>query len=338
MRERKLTPARAIGASNKGSGELTIKNVLVPVDFSAPSLEAVEVALPLLKRFGAQLHLVHVFPPDCPLTAMATMPLIIPELETGRTVRRQLRDVAKQYQIELRRENIYALRGQPFQEICELARKTDIDLIVIATHGYTGLKHFTLGSTAERVVRYSPCPVLVVRGGARSGRAGSNGKAPSDLLSFRKIVVAIDFSDCSLKGLAYARTLSKQFGSTLVLLHSAHLDYFVTSDQYARYSFLLLMQQTEKAAREQMRDLVKKTDWEGLKVEAAVESGHPGQQICDRAQDRQADLIVTSTHGRTGLKHMLIGSTAEYVVRHARCPVLVVPTRQRPAIRSDKEQ
>jgi nucleotide-binding universal stress UspA family protein len=99
------------------------------------------------------------------------------------------------------------------------------------------------------------------------------------------------------------------------------------------------MQYAEKAARQQMRDFVQNTDWSGLKVEASLQSGHPGQQICERAKDSGVDLIVTSTHGSTGLKHVLLGSTAEYVVRHVPCPVLVVPTRPSEArINSSKQK
>ena len=267
---------------------------------------------------------------------MMAMPLIVPELEVGRRVRRHLKDVADKYSGELRRENIYALRGRPFEEICRLARDRGIDLIVTATRGNTGLKHLLLGSTAERVVRYSPCPVLVVRGGDQKKRAGRNGKSRLGL-SLRKILVPIDFSACSMKGLAYAKTLAKEFDATLVLLHSIHLQFYVSSDEYARYDLPLLMQQAEKAAREQMRDLVRKTDWEGIKVEPSLQIGHAGDQICARAQDYGADLIVTSTHGTTGFKHILLGSTAEYVVRHASRPVLVVPSHERPVLTSNKK-
>jgi nucleotide-binding universal stress UspA family protein len=88
-----------------------------------------------------------------------------------------------------------------------------------------------------------------------------------------------------------------------------------------------LLQCAETSAREQMHDLIETTDWDGLEVETCVQVGHPGQQICDRAKDSGVDLIVTSTHGTTGFKHLLLGSVAEYVVRHAHCPVLVVPAR-----------
>jgi nucleotide-binding universal stress UspA family protein len=298
---------------------LQIRNVLVPVDFSPPSLEAIEFALPLIKQFGADLHLVHAFASDYPIAALATLPLVLPEVEINQSVHRHLKDVGKKYSIDLRRENLHALKGRPFEEICRLARDITIDLIVIATRGHTGLKHLALGSTAERVVRYSPCPVLVVRPGTA--------KARNPQLGFKKILVPIDFSECSMKGLAYAKTWARQFESTLVLLNSVHFEYYVASDEYARYDLPLLMQQAEKVAREQMRELVRRTDWEGLKVETSLQVGHAGQQICERAGDLGADLIVTSTHGTTGLKHVLIGSTAEYIVRHASCPVLVVPTR-----------
>jgi nucleotide-binding universal stress UspA family protein len=320
------------------STRVQIHNVLVPIDFSPSSLEAIEFALPLLKKFDAELHLAHVFAPDYPLAAMAAMPLIVPELEVGRSVRRHLKEVAKKYQIELGRENIHALKGRPFQEICDLARESDIDLIVISTRGNTGLKHLALGSTAERVVRYSPCPVLVVRGRDQKKKGSSAGKFSRPALAFRKILVPVDFSECSIRGLAYAKALAQQFGSTLLLLHSIRLEYYVASDEYARYDFPLLMRQAEKTAQKQMRDLTQKTDWKGLKVETMLEVGHPGQEICDRAKDRGADLIVTSTHGTTGLKHMLLGSTAEYVVRHAHCPVLVVPSHERPVITSTQTQ
>jgi nucleotide-binding universal stress UspA family protein len=207
---------------------------------------------------------------------------------------------------------------------------------VSSTRGNTGLKHLALGSTAERVVRYSPCPVLVVRPDDQKKKAGRNGGAAKRELSFSKILVPIDFSECSMKGLAYAKALARQFGSKLVLLHAVALQCYITSDEYARYDFPLLMQQTEKAARDQMRNLIEKTDWNGIDVESSMQIGHAGQQVCVRANVEHADVIVTSTNGTTGFKHIVLGSTAEYVVRHASCPVLVVPSQERPAFTSRK--
>jgi nucleotide-binding universal stress UspA family protein len=335
---KKGTPraARQTRENTARAKRLQVRNVLVPVDFSVPSLSAVELALPLIKEFGADLHLAHVFASDYPITALVALPLVLPEVEINQSVHRHLKDVAKKYSIDLRRENLHALKGRPFEEICRLARDISIDLIIIATRGNTGFKHLTLGSTAERVVRYSPCPVLVMRGGDRE-KAG-RGKFSRGALRFRKILVPIDFSECSMRGLTYAQAFANQFSSSLVLLNSVHFQYYVASDEYARYDLPRLMQYAEKTAREQMQDLVEKTDWGGLQVETSLQTGHAGQQICDGARDCGADLIVTSTHGRTGFKHVLLGSTAEYVVRHAHCPVLVVPSHERPALTSTKIQ
>jgi nucleotide-binding universal stress UspA family protein len=302
---------------------LQIRNVLVPIDFSAPSLEAIEAALPLIKHFEAELHLVHVFEPDYPAASIVAIPLVVPELEVGQRVRRRLRDVAKDYSVPLRPANIHALKGRPFEEICRLAQEIDIDLIVIATRGNTGLKHLVLGSTAERVIRYSPCPVLVVRG------SDSKKKPARQLATFRKILVPVDFSDCSMKGLEYAKKLAREFRAKLILLHSIALQYYVASDEYARYDLPLLLEQIDEAAKQQMRDLVQQPNWNEVEVEPSIQIGHAGQQICAQAGDRKADLIAISTHGRTGFEHVLLGSTAEYVVRHASCPVLVVPSRER---------
>jgi nucleotide-binding universal stress UspA family protein len=323
-----MTP-RAVRVETAKPGPVTIDRVLVPIDFSEESHRAIDHALLFSRYFEADLDLVHVFEPDYPIASLAGMPMFVPETEVVHRVRRHLHEAALRHHLLLPKKNIHAIKGGASQEICRLADRIGTDLIIISTHGNTGLKHFVLGSTAERIVRHASCPVMVIRR-KDAKRASRNGKPASRMLFFRKIVVPIDFSACSFKGLAYAKGLAKRLGSTLVLIHSLPPQYYVTSEEYGRYDLPLLMGQIENSAREQLRKLVETAKREGIKVEATLEIGHPGQQICSRAQDRGADLIVTSTHGKTGLQHVFLGSTAEYVVRHATCPVLVVPTRKRP--------
>jgi nucleotide-binding universal stress UspA family protein len=318
--------------------QLQIRKVLVPTDFSEASLEAIKFALPILKSFNAELHLVHVAPQDYPLSSLAALPMILPALEMARDVQHHLRKAAVRHSLPFQRENMHALRGRPSEQICQLARKINVDLIVMSTRGHTGLKHLTLGSTTERVVRYSPCPVLIVRQVNPAENGNGSCKTPHVALHIRKILVPVDFSDCSRQGVEYAKRLAKQFRATLVLLHSVYFQYHVTSDEYARYDYPLLVQEADKAAQQQMRELVHATESDGIKVESLLKTGHVGEQICDQARFHDADLIVTSTHGWTGFKHVLLGSTAEYVVNHARCPVLVVPTHERSVINSTKHK
>ena len=304
----------------------SIKTILVPIDFSERSLEALEIAHSLARRFGAVVHLAHIYATDIPMVDALAMPLIVPPVLVAQRVRRHLKDVADKLRLEVRPGNFHAIAGRPADQICDLARQHAIDLIVVSTRGITGLKHLLLGSTSERIVRFSPCPVLVVHPQKKNGKAGRR------IVAFRKILVPIDFSKCSLKGLDYAKRLARQFGSELVLLNSVAFQCYMTNDEYARYDLPLLMQQTEKASRRQMRELIQNTDWEGIDVRSSLQIGHAGQQICVHAGEEDVDLIVTSTHGTTGFKHILVGSTAEYVVRHANCPVLVVPSHDRPQL------
>ncbi len=326
---RHVTPPARRAATKQTAGRLQIRNVLVPLDFSASSLEALRFSAPLLGSFGANLHLVHVTTPDEPMAGLAAMPIVISETALPDRLKADMKRAVKKHAATLEPATIHVLRGKPYEEICRLARDLQIDLIVIATRGQTGFKHLLLGSTAERVVRYSPCPVMVVR--QRKTRLGS-AQTCTDL-NFENILVPIDFSDCANQGLAVALNLATQFNSTLTLMHSVNLDYYVASDDYARYDFPQLLRQAEKIAQERLQQIVQHLRHDGFDVHGKVTIGHAGQHICDRARESKVGLIVTSTHGRTGFKHVLIGSTAEYVVRHADCPVLVVPSHDRPIMK-----
>jgi nucleotide-binding universal stress UspA family protein len=328
-----LKPARPrvstrIRVGKKIPKRLQVSRVLVPIDFSPASLEAIEFALPILSHWSAELHLVHVAP-DYPL-ALPDVPMIVAESEMLQRIGRDLAMAAQTYSVALRPGHAHVPKGHAFEQICKLARELKIDMIITSTRGHTGLKHLALGSTAERIVRYSPCPVLVVRS---PGPLGTNGEFARRHFALGKILVATDFSECAATGVDYARRLAREFKSKLLLLHSVHLEYYVALDEYARYDFPMLAQQAEIFAREQMRELVRDQS-DDLALKGIVACGHPGQEICAKAQEFRADLIVTATHGRTGLKHLFLGSTAEYVVRHAPCPVLVVPSHERPALSS----
>ncbi len=226
--------------SRAGASRLNIQNVLVPIDFSSHSLEALEFATPWLQSFGANLHLVHVSAPDSPLAGLAAMPIVLSPTASNARIRADLKRLAEKSRATLQPANIHLLRGDPCEQICRIAKELEIDLIVIATRGQTGFKHLVLGSTAERVVRNSPCPVLVVRSRASSRRNGERGRSS---LHIEKILVPIDFSKRSLRGLDYARAISARFGSKTILMHSISPAYYSTNDEYGRYDFPELLQE-----------------------------------------------------------------------------------------------
>jgi universal stress protein A len=144
---------------------ISLKRILVPVDFSPLSKKALQYAIRLAQEFHAEVKLLHVIEPEVPpaFDGFMIAPPIISN-GSGVSYAHRLKRLANSAQTAGSARVAYAVTtGLPAHEIVEAAKTADVDLIVIATHGYTGWKHFCIGSTAERVVRAAPCPVLVVR-------------------------------------------------------------------------------------------------------------------------------------------------------------------------------
>ncbi len=300
-----------------------IQNILVPVDFSEMSIQAINTATRLARRFGASTHLAHVrqfayasgFLPAPPMDPFPVMP---DEPDAEKNAAKDLHVLARECDVPL--ATCHILSGGPaFDEICRVAQNIPADLIVMPTHGRTGLKHVFLGSTAERIVQHSPCPVFVVREKKRRSKTGP-------LHSINTILVPVDFSDCSREGLRYAIGFANEFGARIILLHATYLGYIYSSEGTAIYDIPALQKAARKNAQRHMRQLVRAVNFEGVKFETAFTDGSPVSDICSFAKEHDVDLIITSTHGLTGLKHALIGSVAEQVVRRASCSVLVVPS------------
>ena len=304
-----------------------IDNILVPLDFSRASLKALEYALPLADRFGAKLHLVHAFEYDYSMSTFSAMPLAIPEEEVASHAKRRLQDVAKKHAIALAPENCHVVKGRAYHAVCQLARTLEIDLIVTTTHGHTGLRHVFLGSTAERIVQHAACGVLVVREHEREFVRATGGAAKSKgTIRLEKILVPLDFSDCSMVGLKFAVRFAQVWGAQLVTFNCVPVQTFAMYGEYGGRDSTALTNYAQKAAKEQMDEVVSDLESQDMIVKGIIELGAPAQAVCDYARNNEIDLIVTATHGSTGLTHVLVGSTAEHIVRYAHCPVLVMPS------------
>jgi nucleotide-binding universal stress UspA family protein len=134
-----------------------IEKVLVPVDFSDCSKKALEYAIPFAKQFGAELNLLHVLEPYPAVPEMAPF-----DADTIEDAHREMALLQKAVGKKVRTTSTWR-NGTPYREIPEAARELGADLIIISTHGHKGLARMVLGSTTEKVVRYAPCPVLIVR-------------------------------------------------------------------------------------------------------------------------------------------------------------------------------
>src|SRR6266496_5682623 len=234
---------------------LSIRNILVPIDFSQMSMQALETATPLARRFAASIHLAHVRQFDCagdcsaPAPPMPPFSLMTHEQDEEKKVLKELNGLAREYGVST--PICHVLGGAPpFDEICRVAQEIPADLIVMPTHGRTGLKHVFLGSTAERIVQHSSCPVLVTRGNALQSNNGSRFK-------IKTILVPVDFSSCSREGLRYGIGVANEFGARIILLHATYLGYIYSSEGTAIYDIGALREAARNKAERQMRELVR---------------------------------------------------------------------------------
>src|SRR5215467_11939816 len=303
------------------------RRILVPIDFSEESIKTLRLAKLLAERWRAQLDLLHVIAPSPPTFAVhhAMSPIAISSRKTAQATLKQLEDFAFEQSVQPLPYSCMIRVGDAAEKINETARKTGSDLIAIATRGHTRLKYAFLGSTTAQVVRTAPCPVLVVRelDYLSASERARRGRTP---LQFKKVLVPFDFSECARVGLDYALGVAREFQSRLLLFHSVIPQIYAVDDASGALQINLIKLQ-EEYAEEKMEKLRRELARKSIKVETVIGFGSPVEQLNDCVRSHRVDLIVTSTHGRTGLKRLFIGSTAEQIVRHAISPVLVVPNR-----------
>jgi nucleotide-binding universal stress UspA family protein len=156
--------------------------------------------------------------------------------------------------------------------------------------------------------------------GERAPRFGLNGSSP---FKIRNILVPVDFSDCSKKALQYAVAFARQFNAALTLLYVAPT-YYLNGEFAGGIDLARLEKELREAGEQQLADWVVREVDEFVTTKTVVRLGRPAEAIADAARQLEVDLIILSTHGRSGLKHVFLGSVAENVVRHAPCPILVV--------------
>lgn len=133
-------------------------------------------------------------------------------------------------------------------------------------------------------------------------------------MAFQRILCPVDFSQTSTKALLFAQKLSRETGAELILLHAFNAP--------ASYDDAGQREPADPQVKEQLQQIAPM--YPELPVRRALHAGPPGEVICWMAEDQRCDLIVMGTHGRTGLAHLILGSVAQHVLRHARCPVVVV--------------
>jgi nucleotide-binding universal stress UspA family protein len=273
-----------------------MKRILVPTDFSECAGWATEVAAGIAKKTGSRLYLLHIIqiPTYESNTSLDSYSDIAESLFVMKLVKQKFTELLKQPYLQGVNVQELVLFDSVYEAISKHAKENEIDLIVMGTHGSSGVKELLIGSNTEKIIRTSDVPVLSIK---------------SKMLDFkpRNIVFASNFYGESMRNFDRIRSFARLFDATIHLLKVNTPNNFETT----AYSERLMASFVEKAGL---------TDYtSNIYNEEKIEDGI--HHFADRVG---ADLIAMETHGRTGVAHLLTGSITEGVANHSRLPVLSV--------------
>lgn len=297
------------------------RKVLLAIDFSANSEQALGTTLDLLKSRSIELHLVHVRVLHESSTDAGREDGLLSDLKAF--CRRVIRDRGLSDSFA----GQYAILSDvaPAAAILRYAADNGIELIVTGTHGRRGFRRLILGSVAEEVVRLSTVPVMTISEQASVSRTGG----------LHSLLVPVDFSEESVRMVRAAREIAKSIGGEVDLLHVVEETIHPAFYNTGVYSVYDLQPDLDRKAIRELQRLYSRAGGPDVEVSFSLRQGHAAKNIVEYAKDRGFDLIVMATHGLTGLSHVLIGSVTETVVRTSSCPVLILP---RIAVATDRRR
>jgi nucleotide-binding universal stress UspA family protein len=298
---------------------MAIRTIVVGVDFSPVSEVGLRQAVGVARRVGARVVLAHAAaipeqPEGLPASMSDTAQAYLGVLR-GRMAedKRQLAELATRLGGQGVDLSHVLVDGFPDDALVTAAHDLGAELIVTGSHGRRGLGRILLGSVAERVVRSAPGPVLVARGAPDAADGG-----------FHRILVATDFSEASERGFDLALALAAE-GASVELVHFWHLPALSRAHAADEVDATLadIRAGMEQHGAERGAEALATRDTTRAQVRYSLREGDARDGIVDLARIAACDLIVVGSHGRRGLRRLLLGSVAESTVRHAPCSVLV---------------
>lgn len=298
-----------------------IRNILVATDFSAASRPAFRYAVAMAAGNRARLWIGHVLPSVPESIGGNPLPRMYREMDLF--IQKDARQGLRALKGEAGRAGVRAgtlvLRGVAHDAIGRACRARRADLVVLGTHGRTGMARLLMGSVAARVLVTAPCPVLTVRmGGGRGERRGRSGVS--------QILFATDFSPASASAWRASLALAKSWGARLQIVHVVRP---LAEAQGARWAYAEAEAEIRSDAGRRLQALQRRAEAAGVRADTLLARGAPQVALARAARSMTNGWIVLGTHGRTGLPGALLGSVAARVVATAPCPVLTVRGRGR---------
>lgn len=282
-----------------------LERILIPLDGSEVAEAVLGQACRLLRLKDAEVLLFEAVP--VPVQPGLEYAPLLADLKSE--AERYVGALTKQLVAEGVKARGFVRVGGEAAGILDVAKEEKASLIAMATHGRTGLSRFVFGSVAEKVLRASEVPVLLVRS-YRTAAVGAD-RTPVQEIPFRKILFPVDGSEASLAVLPQIRDFAKSVGASVIVL-----------------GIIDPTREGSSTEGEPLVRLASKTLAEaGIPVDPVVRLGDPASEILDASVRHDIDLIAMSTHGRSGISRWVFGSVTEKVLRGATVPLLVLRSR-----------
>lgn len=295
---------------------MALSTIVVGCDLSAPSDHALERAIALAARHGAAIVLVHAQADDAPL-AEVDNEMLKQIGEVSAAVRahdaRALADRLAQVEASGLRGAVVSRNGPPDEVLAAAADEHAAELIVMGSHGHTGIARLLLGSVASSTIRRVTCDILVCRG-------------PAARALFRRPLVATDFSAVAAKALVRTALVAEP-AAPFDVVHAWQLptgSWGATLLGQARFPWSTVRDAMLASARSLADTLVAEHAALGHALHVDLVQGPPASVVTHAAERNGNDLIAVGAHGRRGVRRLLLGSVAESTIRHSPCSVLVV--------------
>ena len=298
------------------------ERILIPLDGSPRAELIVTQVGRLLKREDSEILLLRSV--DVPTPDAARVHLGRLRREGREEAQRYLHDLARRFAASGAKVHGRVVEGPPAETILEAARTEGATMIAMSTHGRSGVARWVMGSVAEKVIRASTLPVLLVRSFRRSAHGDLEPMSPQEL-PFRRILVPTDGSAESMAVVGPAKDFGLLFGSQVVLLH-VQPPLFPPAAVYPGMEGPFIPQPPPPPPEKDPATsrMAERFAQAGLKVTRVTTVGDPAAEIVDHSHASGVDLIAMATHGRSGISRWMLGSVTERVLRSAGVPLLIV--------------
>ncbi|MCG8614629.1 MAG: universal stress protein [Desulfobacterales bacterium] len=316
------------------------KHIMCAIDFSGFAQLTMAYGKAMAREFEAKLSLCHIVQDTVMLSSHAHAGFATDEVTAQRIL-----DAKEAIELLAEEADVSAAplvsMGHPADEITRMAKKHEVDLVIAATHGGSGIKRFLVGSVTDRLVKTLTCPLLVLH-------SPPEAETKADYLPLKRLLVGCDFSEGSGLAFEYGLSLAQEFEAELHLVHvlkpHKHValgtsDYIKLQEgDYPGWNRTDFIHLQENAAGEeyerrqrllnrlerQLSNMVPEESRHWCTPVTSLRQGEPYLELLDYAETHQIDMVILGVHGHSILEQFLVGSTTDRVISRASCPVMAV--------------